>query len=436
MTAIMPTPGRTSWLASDEHRTWAVAQAVGLLAFFRASVDAGGWFVELDDDGDPLPTGCPPATRPRQNLLTVTRVVHSYALGEMLGIPGCAAIVDHGLSTLWDKHRDPSAGGYIEAVGHDGHDDTTKAAYGHAHVLLAASSALAAGHASAAALFDDVLAVIDEHFWSDDESASAEAFDRGWRELEAYRGANSNMHLCEGLLAATEAGARPELAQRAARLATKFVDGHARENGWLLPEHYDLSWTPRLDYNHDHLDDPFRPYGATIGHSLEWARLAICTGLAAGQRDDRLLAAAEALFDRAVTLGWEQRHGGLAYTVDWTGAAANPDHYWWPIAEGIATSAYLLRVTGREIYETWYRRFWEFAATHLVDHTRGGWYPQLDVRNRRKEHPWYGKPDIYHALQACLLPILPPAASAAGAIRAHRRRQRAPPALRTRRGSR
>jgi mannose/cellobiose epimerase-like protein (N-acyl-D-glucosamine 2-epimerase family) len=214
----------------------------------------------------------------------------------------------------------------------------------------------------------------------------------------------------------------PELALRAARLVTKFIDGQGREHGWLLPEHYDVSWTPVLDYNHDHLDDPFRPYGATVGHSLEWARLVLCTQIATGQRDERSVEASEALFERAVDLGWDKRHGGLAYTLDWNGAPANPDHYWWPVAEGIGTAAYLLRVTGREVYEMWYRRFWEYAATHLIDRRRGGWYPQLDEHNRRKVHPWYGKPDIYHSLQACLLPILPVASSVAGAVRQSRPR--------------
>ena len=66
----------------------------------------------------------------------------------------------------------------------------TKAAYGHAHVLLAAASAVAAGHSDASALFDiDALAVIDEHFWSEhDGAATTEACDREWRPLEAYRG--------------------------------------------------------------------------------------------------------------------------------------------------------------------------------------------------------------------------------------------------------
>jgi mannose/cellobiose epimerase-like protein (N-acyl-D-glucosamine 2-epimerase family) len=363
-----------------------------------------------------MPTGCPPATSPRQNLLTVTRAIHCYALGEILGIPGCQTVVDHGLRTLWDDHRDAQAGGYMEAVGLGGAGDATKAAYGHAFVVLAASAALAAGHARAAVLLDDALAVIDERFWSEDDGAAcAEAYDRGWVELEPYRGANSNMHLCESMLAAAEVTRRPDLARRALRLTARFIDDNARRHDWLLPEHYDPNWQPMLDYNSERLDDPFRPYGATVGHSIEWSRLVVCVGLAGGDLSDALIALSESMFARAVDVGWDAEHGGLAYTVDWSGTPANRDHYWWPVAEGIATSAYLLRVTGLEIYETWYRRFWEYAATHLIDHERGGWFAILDERNRRKVHPWYGKPDLYHSLQACLLPALPVSSSMVGA---------------------
>jgi sulfoquinovose isomerase len=87
------------------------------------------------------------------------------------------------------------------------------------------------------------------------------------------------------------------------------------------------------------------------------------------------------------------------------------------VAEGIAAAATLLEVTGSGGYEAWYRRFWEYAGSVLIDHGRGGWYPQFDARNRRKDGPWYGKPDLYHALQASLIPALPLAPSVAGAIR-------------------
>lgn len=416
-----------AWAGAPGHRAWLLGEALRLLEFFRASLDVEGRFVELDDDGRPMPTGCPPAGSPRQNLLTVARAVHSYSLGELLGVPGCAGIVERGLEALWTGHRDAAAGGYADAVdpvgapvGSADAPAGSKSAYGHAFVMLAGSSATAAGHRAAREVLDDVLAVVDERFWSEEDGAAREAFSAEWVELEPYRGANSNMHLCEAFLAAADARRDAGLAARAERLARRFLDVNARQRGWLLPEHYDLDWQARPEHNRERPDDPFRPYGVTIGHLLEWARLAVSIGLAAGRPEPWLAECASGLFDRATKLGWDAASGGLRYTVDWDGSPVDADHYWWPVAEGIGAASYLARALGDAdgAYEGWYRRFWEFAATHLVDHARGGWYPELDAQNRRKAHPWYGKPDVYHALQACLLPLFPLAPSVAAALRA------------------
>jgi sulfoquinovose isomerase len=405
------------WRRLPAHRSWLAGQAQDLLTFFLPTLDPTGRFIELDDDGRALTDGGEP-----QRLLTVARAVHCYSLGELLGTPGCHAIAARGLETLWVDHRDAATGGYLSTIGRDGPPETAKAAYDHAFVLLAASSAMEAGHDGARALWDDVLEVIEEHFWSDEEGAAREAFDRDWHELEAYRGANSNMHLCEGFLAAADVGDRPDLAQRAARIARLLIDGRARANDWLIPEHYDTDWRPDHRYHRDRPDDPFRPYGASIGHSLEWARLLLTTSLATRSGDGWFLEAAEALFERAVTIGWDRCHGGLVYTIGFDGEALNDDHYWWPIAEGIAAATWLAEATGNPKYEQWYRRFWEYASTVLIDHRRGGWYPEFDRENHRKVGPWHGKPDLYHALQASILPGLPLAPSVAGAIRRHQQR--------------
>ncbi len=400
-----------SWASRPSHRRYLLEQAFRLLEFHRATCERSGRFVDLDDEGQARDPGAP------QQLVTVARAVHSYALGEILGVPGCRPVVEQGLEALWHRHRD-DAGGYREEVDPAPGTPLRKAAYGHAFVLLAAASARQAGH-DTDELFDDVLATIDAHFWSEGEGASREAFDAEWRELEPYRGANSNMHLVEALLAADACVGDHVLAGRAERIARLLIDRHARERDFMLPEHYDERWEARADYNRERLDDPFRPYGVTIGHLLEWSRLlcAIATTLPASA--EWLHEAAEKLFSHAVTVGWDQHHGGLAYTVDFDGSPANPDHYWWPIAEGIQASAVLAQVSGTNDYEIWYRRFWDFASTHLIDHRRGGWFPQLDAENRRMHGPWFGKPDLYHALQACLVPLMPAGPSVAGSLAAN-----------------
>ena len=42
---------------------------------------------------------------------------------------------------------------------------------------------------------------------------------------------------------------------------------------WRLPEHYDEHWRPEPEAGRERPDDPFKPYGATVGHGLEWSRL-------------------------------------------------------------------------------------------------------------------------------------------------------------------
>ena len=79
--------------------------------------------------------------------------------------------------------------------------------------------------------------------------------------------------------------------------------------------------------------------------------------------------------------------------------------------EGIGAAAFLARHTGEISYETWYRRIWDFAARHLIDRRAGGWRPQLGDDLRPKNGYFVGKPDIYHALQACLIPLYPTNAS-------------------------
>jgi mannose/cellobiose epimerase-like protein (N-acyl-D-glucosamine 2-epimerase family) len=55
--------------------------------------------------------------------------------------------------------------------------------------------------------------------------------------------------------------------------------------------------------------------------------------------------------------------------------------------------------------EIWYRRLWDFADAHFIDRARGGWYPAIDDHGQPTSSIFTGKPDIYHSLQACLLPL-------------------------------
>ncbi len=200
-----------------------------------------------------------------------------------------------------------------------------------------------------------------EHFWDDDFGMVVEQWDESFSTLDAYRGVNANMHTVEALLSAADVLDDAGLRDRALRILTRVVHDLAASHEWRIPEHFDESWTPILEYNIDEPAHPFRPYGATIGHWLEWARLAL--HLRAGLGDaapDWLLDDARSLFDASVREGWAvDGADGFVYTVDWSGKPVVRERMHWVAAEATAAAAALHAATGDPSYERWYQTWWE-----------------------------------------------------------------------------
>ncbi|WP_265499437.1 AGE family epimerase/isomerase [Paracoccus beibuensis] len=383
-------------LDDADHRAFLIADAHRALDFFDASQDPDGGFRALDHDGRPLP-------RDLQELHTTTRLVHSYALAQLAGRPDRAGIIDRGMDDLWNRHRDPDHGGYLWSVTSDGIGDGTKLAYGHVFVLLAASSARMVGHPDADRLLNDIRNVLDRHYWDEDAGLFRDEFTRDWQVFSTYRGMNANMHGVEALLAAHEATGEAVFLLRAGRILNFFIGGQAAANGWRIPEHYDDSWQP----DHGYAGNPmFRPAGTTPGHSFEMARLLLHWWDLAGRPGTDAPQQARALVGAALADAWDQDRGGLVYTLR-DGRVDNAARYWWPVTEAIGALAALIKLDPCPEDERWYRRLWSFADRHLVDHRRGGWVPELDAADRPSAAQFSGKPDIYHALQADLLPLVP-----------------------------
>ncbi len=354
-------------LGTGAHRAELDAECRRVLRFAAASRHPDGGFAWLDERGRPQ------FDRPVEGYVTA-RMTHVFAIGTLLGLPGQDELVAHGVAALRDLLHDREYGGWYAAVRPT---DSGKKAYEHAFVLLAASSAAVVG--AGGTLLADALGVQQRHFWREDDGMVVEEWDRPWRTLDRYRGANANMHTVEAYLAAADAGADPVWRERALRITERIVHRVARQSGWLLPEHYDPGWTPLPEFNRDRPADQFRPYGVTIGHLIEWSRLALDVRAALGPAaPDWLLPDAAAMFDRAIELGW---------AVD--GADA------------------LHQVTGADRYATGYDRTWDYATRCLVDPDGGSWWHELDPTNRPSATVWPGKPDAYHVVQALLLPRLP-----------------------------
>ena len=385
------------WTSRPVHRDWLRRQADALFDFHQyRSINPAGGFFDLDTAGRPFGTV--------RQLHNTSRMVHCFAIGSLLGRPGCDDIIDHGMQFLWNGHRDPTHGGYVWSLDDNGPADATKQAYGHAFVLLAASSAKIIGHPLADRLLADASEILDRKFWEKRHGAVAEEFARDWSPISAYRGQNSNMHLTEALMAAFEATGEKLYLERAESIADLIIGRHAASLGYRVAEHFDADWALDKAYAGS---DMFRPAGTTPGHWLEWSRLLLQLWVLRGKRLAWLPEAADALFRRSVEIGWDHARGGFFYTLDWEDRPLLPQKLWWPACEAIGAAAFLSTHRPDAFHEAWYRRIWNFCANRFIDYENGGWLPELSEDLAPIERFFVGKPDIYHALQACLIPLYP-----------------------------
>ena len=403
-----------TWINDPAHRRWLETETDRLLTFAAASAHPDGGFGWLREDGS-VDLG-----RDRELWITC-RMTHAFALGSLLGRPTATRFLDHGVTSLRDLFRDSEHGGWFASVSNAGPVQDAKEAYGHAFVILAGASATAAGHPGGASLLDEAMGVFQERFWDENSEMSRESFSRDWSSEEQYRGINANMHAVEAFLAAADVTGHTTWLKRAARITDRAINEFAASQQWRLPEHFSVTWEPDLEYNTRDRAHPFRPYGATIGHWFEWARLTVQVAAAierAGMAAPSwMIPAAKDLYAAAVDQGWHvDGEPGFVYTVDWNGEPVVRERMHWVAAEAIAAAAVLYRHTHMESYATDYSRWWEYAGQHHIDLQHGSWHHELSPRNQVSSKVWSGKPDVYHAMGATLIPRLPVSPSVAPSL--------------------
>jgi mannose/cellobiose epimerase-like protein (N-acyl-D-glucosamine 2-epimerase family) len=405
----LPRTNASSWSERPFHRQYLMRQANNLFDFFEAaSINSKGGFFELDDEGKPL--GGDNAVR---QIHVTTRMVHCAVIGSLLGRPGSDEIVEHGMRYVWEHHRDAQHGGYAWGVNDQGISDGSKQAYGHAFVLLAASSAKLVGHPLADQVLADVTQVINAKFWDEEWGAVRDEYNQDWSELLPYRGQNANMHMTEALMTAFEATGDRHYLTKAERIAELIIAKNAVPLGHRVAEHFDDKWV--LDKNYEG-NEMFRPSGVTPGHWLEWSRLLFQLWALGDKRNSWMTDAARNLFQQSIELGWDKVHGGFFYTLDWDNKPIMREKLWWPVSEAIGAAAVLSQHDREDFFQIWYRKLWDYAENHVIDHARGGWLSELKEDLTPNSRLFVGKPDIYHALQACLIPLYPATGSLTAAI--------------------
>ena len=378
----------------------------------RSRLDDGG-FGYLGADGDVLPG------RPVETWI-VARMTHVFGLARILGRPGAGELAGHGVAALaGGPLHDREDGGWRAST-----DDDGKAAYVHAFVVLAGSTATAAGVPGGRALLDEGLQVWQARFWDDEAGLAVEEWDRAWTTLDGYRGVNANMHGVEASLAAADALAADDpavagrLRAQALRTTERVVHGWARGHDWRLPEHFTSDWVPLPDYNRDRPADPFRPYGVTIGHLFEWARLALHVRAVVPDAPAWLRTDAVELFEAAASRGWAaDGHDGFPYTLDWGDRPVVGARMHWVLCEAVAAASVLGEVTGEPRYRELARRWRRHGEERFADPSTGSWHHELTPMGEVGTGTWAGQPDAYHLAQMLLLDGRPVRGSVAAALR-------------------
>ena len=392
-----------TWLNDPAHARWLEAETDRLLEFGRASVHPDGGFGWLDDERPPdrRPAGRAldhlpddPRLRPRTparpaGLRRRWSTTACAALQRPVPRPRARRLVRRGGRGRADRHRQDGLRARVRA-----------------------SSPPPApprpAPRAAASCWTRRSPCWTEHFWDDDAGMVVEQWDAAWTTLDGYRGVNANMHTVEAFLAAADVDRRP-VAGATGRCGspTGSCTASAPATTGGIPEHFDATWTPLLDYNRDSRrtrSGPTAPPSGTGWSGPGWRsparrpRRRRAAGLAARRR------ARPVRRGRARGLGRRRRrrlrlHGRLGRRTRRARADALGGR------RGAAAAAALHAVDRRGRLR---RVVPDLVGPHrglVLDRDGGSWWHELG-RNRPRG-TWAGKPDPYHAFQATLIPRLP-----------------------------
>src|SRR5690606_14996075 len=106
---------------------------------------------------------------------------------------------------------------------------------------------------------EEVWLLLEARWWEPGHGLYQAEADADWR-FGGYRGQAANMHLCEAMLVAYEAGGGMRWLDRALLLAGNVTRRQAGVAGGVLWEHYDRDWNVDWTYHADEPKHPSRPW--------------------------------------------------------------------------------------------------------------------------------------------------------------------------------
>ncbi|MEJ2045253.1 MAG: AGE family epimerase/isomerase [Reinekea sp.] len=367
-----------------------------ILKFYEPIVidPEGGFFQNFYDNGAVFDPDF-------RQLVSSTRIIFNYATaGRFFNRSDYLDRARHGLVYMEHAHWQEKNQSYAWLLRQHRPVDMTQQAYGYAFVLLAYAACRKAGIVDSNESLLKTYDLLEQRFWLKDKGVYADEISAEG-VLSDYRGQNSNMHLCEAMIAAFEASGEQQFITRAQQLAESIAFQQADKTGGLVWEHFTPDFEIDWDYNRDDPKNLYRPWGFQPGHQAEWAKLLL--SLNRHVPDSRYVDRARSLFDQAWTIAWDDQYGGLIYGFNPEKQWCDEEKYFWVQAESFAAAAMLAEVTGEDHYWQQYEQLWQYCWDHFVDHEYGAWFRVLSRDNQKtsNEKSSAGAKCDYHTLGAC-----------------------------------
>ncbi|CAJ1344169.1 unnamed protein product [Effrenium voratum] len=169
-------------------------------------------------------------------------VINFMLAGKLLHDAELLDIGKHGLEYIEKVHYVPSKQSYAFTVRKHKPEDMVEQAYGYAFILAAHAAARTAGVAKDNSQVARIFEMLEKKFWLPGKGAYLDTISAEGVVDNSYRGQNSNMHMCEALIAAYEATKETRYLDRAEVLAETFAERLAQKGGGFVWEHYTVDF--------------------------------------------------------------------------------------------------------------------------------------------------------------------------------------------------
>jgi mannobiose 2-epimerase len=280
----------------------------------------------------------------------------------------------HGFAFLRERMWDRRCGGFFWELRGDAPSDARKHLYGQAFGLLGLLEFARAAQAEPAReLAQELFELIERRAHDDQFGGYSESWLQDWRAETAssetplgtpanHKTVNTHMHLMSALTALVDADPLNGPRERLGELVSIISDRAVNRSPATCPTLHNRDWTPSSGWR------------TSFGHDLESIWLALRACQAAAIPDSGVLPVWKAVWDNALTHGFDQERGGVYREGEPGRPADRLEKVWWVQAEAMLSARLMHRRTGDPRYAQAFLQTLDWIRRGQADWERGDWY--------------------------------------------------------------